>query len=396
MFWMRTLGLGEVGIRRSHRVTGTETSSMDEREACRRAAPKGVTSSVGMAGSTGSDRDAGCAPRALVVDDVGDNRDILSRRLISSGFEVTEADGGVDALDKLDRQAFDIVLLDIMMPDLCGNEVLRALRRTFSDVELPVIMVTALSESADVVRSLELGANDYLIKPVDMAVALARINSHLARKRASDRERVFRQAREERAAREREVFDRRLRHMAHLAYHDPLTGLQNRAAFRSRLDEALSDFAMSGSEPSVIFVDLDGLKAINDRHGHAAGDSLLREVAARIQEVVEEASDVARLGGDEFAVLILEDGPEASLARAREIVEAIARPFEIDGRRFLVGASCGVATASACSSDADALVEAADHAMYRAKSGGGGRAVLHEPSLTGHRGLRASRGTDAG
>src|SRR6185437_9378914 len=127
-------------------------------------------------------------PRILVVDDVADNRDVLSRRLVRRGFEVAEASGGRQALEKLSGESFDLVLLDIMMPDLSGNEVLRQLRKTRSDVELPVIMVSAKSQSDDVVESLTLGANDYVIKPIDFSVALARINTQLARKRAADTE----------------------------------------------------------------------------------------------------------------------------------------------------------------------------------------------------------------
>ena len=104
---------------------------------------------------------AEAAPRILVVDDVADNRDILTRRLVRRGFEVVEAAGGQEALMQVDEQPFDVILLDIMMPDLSGNEVLRRIRERFSNTELPVIMVTAKSQSEDVVdgRSTEVPEN---------------------------------------------------------------------------------------------------------------------------------------------------------------------------------------------------------------------------------------------
>lgn len=127
-------------------------------------------------------------PRLLVVDDVFDNRDILTRRLTRRGFEVTEAAGGFEALERLAEARFDLVLLDVMMPDLAGTEVLKRIRETRSPLELPVIMVTANSGSEDAGESIALGANDYVTKPVDFALALVRINKQLARSRAAGAE----------------------------------------------------------------------------------------------------------------------------------------------------------------------------------------------------------------
>ncbi len=127
---------------------------------------------------------AEAAPRILVVDDVADNREILTRRLVRRGFEVSEAVGGEDALRQIAQASFDVVLLDIMMPDLSGTEVLQRLRANPAYADLPIIMVTAKSQSEDVVSSLSLGANDYITKPVDFDIALARINAQVERKRA--------------------------------------------------------------------------------------------------------------------------------------------------------------------------------------------------------------------
>src|SRR3569833_2529511 len=128
--------------------------------------------------------------RVLVVDDVADNRDILVRRLARRGFDAIEASGGRQALELIAEQSFDVILLNIMMPDMSGNDVLREIRRTHSDIELPVIMVSAKSQSEDVVESLSVGANDYVTKPIDFTDALARISNQVARKHAADAERV--------------------------------------------------------------------------------------------------------------------------------------------------------------------------------------------------------------
>ncbi|WP_395670889.1 response regulator [Phenylobacterium sp.] len=129
-------------------------------------------------------------PRLLVVDDTEDNRIILKRRFAKLGYDVVEAVDGADALKRISKEPFDVVLLDIMMPGIDGLEVLRRVRETRSENQLPVIMVTAKSASEDVVEALLLGANDYITKPVDMEVAAARVEMQLRRKRAEDQSRA--------------------------------------------------------------------------------------------------------------------------------------------------------------------------------------------------------------
>src|SRR5437763_187920 len=111
----------------------------------------------------------------LVVDDNEMNRDILRRRLLKQGHTVVESSGGREALDLINTQKFDLVLLDIEMPGMNGIEVLRQIRRQFTQIELPVIMVTSRTDDTDVVQALDAGANDYVTKPIDFAVALARV-----------------------------------------------------------------------------------------------------------------------------------------------------------------------------------------------------------------------------
>jgi DNA-binding response OmpR family regulator len=129
---------------------------------------------------------AGQSPRLLIVDDVAANRDLLARRFAVRGFQIVEAESGARALELIYQQSFDTVLLDIVMPDVDGLEVLTEIRRHLGPAALPVIMVTGKDTSEDVVRALSLGANDYVSKPVDFAVAHARVCSQVARKRAEE------------------------------------------------------------------------------------------------------------------------------------------------------------------------------------------------------------------
>ena len=130
------------------------------------------------------------APRLLVVDDVDDNRTILTRSFTRQGYVVVEAEGGAQALELIESQPFDAVLLDIMMPGIDGLEVLRRVRETRSQAELPIVLVSAKATSEDVVEGLLLGANDYVTKPVDLKVAHARLEAQLVRKRTDDRSRA--------------------------------------------------------------------------------------------------------------------------------------------------------------------------------------------------------------
>jgi DNA-binding response OmpR family regulator len=124
------------------------------------------------------------SPRMLIVDDVDDNRDIMNRWFRRQGYEVVEAASGAAALALLNHMRFDIVLLDIMMPDMCGIETLKRIRETYTSEHLPVIMVSARADTSDVVNALEQGANDYVTKPINFELAKARVRTQISRKQA--------------------------------------------------------------------------------------------------------------------------------------------------------------------------------------------------------------------
>jgi diguanylate cyclase (GGDEF)-like protein/PAS domain S-box-containing protein len=160
--------------------------------------------------------------------------------------------------------------------------------------------------------------------------------------------------------------------IAHLAHHDPLTGLPNRTLFRTRLEQAL-ERARRGERFAVLCLDLDRFKAANDTFGHAIGDALLRAVTERLNAAVRPTDTVARLGGDEFAIIQTQlDNPADSGVLARRIVEAIAQPFELSGHHVVIGTSIGIAVAPDDGLEADGLLRNADTALYGAKTGGRG------------------------
>jgi diguanylate cyclase (GGDEF)-like protein len=166
------------------------------------------------------------------------------------------------------------------------------------------------------------------------------------------------------------------------AFHDSLTGLPNRALFLDRLQHALDVAARRETELCVLFVDLDRFKAVNDSLGHAAGDELLRAVAARLSECTRAADTAARFGGDEFAVLLEDDGnglqPDVVADR---IIASMRRPFGLEGKDVFIGATVGIAVADGDAQGPDELLRNADLAMYRAKKEGGGRAAIFESEM---------------
>jgi diguanylate cyclase (GGDEF)-like protein len=158
----------------------------------------------------------------------------------------------------------------------------------------------------------------------------------------------------------------------HQAEHDELTGLPNRRLFGARLDDAITGKRREDREAiGLLFCDLDGFKAINDRFGHAVGDELLRQVAHRLTSTVRDGDQVARLSGDEFAILLprVVDAPEAEVVAGR-IVAALAEPFDIDGRIVSITASVGIALDAQREIPGDVLLRDADQAMYAAKQAG--------------------------
>ena len=330
------------------------------------------------------------AARLLIVDDIADNRAVLSRRFVKRGFEIVEADSGAEALRLVQEQTFDVVLLDVMMPDMDGIEVLRRLRKTFSASYLPVIMVTAKTQSEDIVEALKTGANDYVTKPVDLSVVLARVNNQVARRRA---EAAIRKANEslqnamthleQRVALEKKI--------AHLAHHDMLTGLPNRFAFDEKLNAARQFARDSGSQLSLLFIDLDGFKNVNDALGHAIGDEFLKDVAGRLTNIVGTSDFCSRLGGDEFAVVHVSGDVQSTAASlAQSIISAVEGCNYVGGHQVFVGASVGIAVHEAGDDDLATLLKRADLAMYRAKADGRGVYRFFETTMAEQAKLRRS------
>lgn len=287
--------------------------------------------------------------KLLLVDDMPANLHTLSRAL-ASDYDLSVATSGARALALAETLLPDLILLDIMMPEMDGLEVLRRLRHSSWGTELPVILVTADDRTETQVKGLDLGADDFIAKPVVVPVVLARIRTQLERKHLRDR-------------------------LQHLALYDGLTDLPNRVLLADRMRQAMAQALRRNLRVAVVFLDLDGFKAVNDTHGHAVGDSLLLTLSRRLQEVLREGDVLARLGGDEF-VAILIDIPELAACETvlQRMLETVARPVIDEARTLHVSASLGVSFfPQEQPIEAEQLLRQADQAMYQAKLKGKNR-----------------------
>ena len=292
--------------------------------------------------------------KVLVADDDAINRDVLCE-LFQPEYTVLLAKNGAQALERATRHLPDLILLDVMMPDMSGYEVLRRLRATPQLEHVSVIFISGLSRPEDEAAGLKMGASDYIGKPFNATVVLARVALHLQL-----------------------VRQRRL--LEHLAHVDGLTELANRRRFDDVYDLEWQRARRSGQPLSLALLDLDSFKQFNDVYGHPAGDRALRAVARLVSTHMRGPADLAaRYGGEELVLLM----PETDAVQARQIAEALREA--VAGLNIAhtgsAAASCVTVSIGGATFDPDrpegaaALFEAADVQLYRAKQGGRNRVM---------------------
>jgi diguanylate cyclase (GGDEF)-like protein len=300
-------------------------------------------------------------PRLLVVDDEQSILDLLRRRLEALGCEVTVLSGGSQVAATVREKMPDLVLLDVMMPDVDGFTVCQALKQDPQVRDIPVVLMTARTEVDSRIKGLEMGAHDYVTKPFETAELLARVRAALRVKALQD------ELREANKLLER------------LATSDPLTDLPNRRTFDEQIFLAIERSRRTGQTVSVIMLDLDHFKQINDTHGHQVGDEALRQVAHIMAGRRRVTDLVARYGGEEFVWVLPGAAPEA----ATEVAEWLRRTVEeaaLETQRGTIKltVSAGISTydpAAHGPGSPELLLESADQALREAKEKGRNRVV---------------------
>ncbi|MEQ8709445.1 MAG: diguanylate cyclase [Rhodospirillales bacterium] len=291
---------------------------------------------------------AGRVIRVLMLDDNEDDYRITRKQLAEIRRERYELDwtsDNDDALTAMANNSYDVYIIDYLLGPKTGLDVLR--EAIDKGCVKPVIILTGVEDWVVDNNVMEAGAADYLVKGEITPEVLERSIRY-----------SIQQAR----------MAQRLYHMAH---HDQLTGLANRALFWDRLEHLLKVARRTKQIVGVAYLDLDGFKRVNDEMGHNAGDELLKIVADRLVESMRDSDTISRFGGDEFVVLI-ENMPERSHSQivGKKIVDVIKQPIVIDGSQADVSASVGIALYPDGGQSADDLIKNADTAMYEAKNGG--------------------------
>lgn len=289
----------------------------------------------------------------MVGDDDRASRDLMQYLLGRWGFNPQMARDGVEAWEILqEHDKPTLAILDWVMPGLTGIEISQKIRAVNSLNYTYILMLTAKSDQSDLITSLRAGADDYLKKPLDAEELQARLLVA---------ERTLRVQSELIVARDL---------LAQEAKTDFLTGLLNRGGIMRELEREMSRSHRLHDLFSIIMVDVDHFKGINDSYGHDVGDQVLRETATRMREIIRAHDSLGRYGGEEFLAVLTGCNEGSALVAAEKLREQICNePFSVSGSQLRVTASFGVATAVGETSP-QVLLRAADLALYRAKNDG--------------------------
>jgi two-component system, cell cycle response regulator len=289
--------------------------------------------------------------KVFVVDDNKKNIRLLREILEDNFFEVYPFENGLSVVAMAKELKPSIILLDIMMPEMDGFEVCQALKQDLETQDIPVIMITAKAEGADVKRGLESGAFDYIKKPIDEVETLARIQAVLRFKDEQDQ-------------------------LKERAMKDSMTGLFNHALLMDLFQKEYAKAERNNDPLSFVMLDIDFFKKVNDTYGHKAGDHVLRGIASILNLTVRQSDMVGRYGGDEFGLIL----PGISSEHALQLCERLRKSveehiFHLD-TVVMITVSIGVCNRSLEFTEYKEMIRMADKMLYEAKAKGRNRVIM--------------------
>ncbi|WP_375511881.1 EAL domain-containing protein [uncultured Nostoc sp.] len=333
----------------------------------------------------------------LIIDDMADNLRVLSSILTREGYNVRKALNWQMALTATQTVLPDLILLDIMMPEVDGYEICQTFKAWELTADIPVIFISALDDVFDKVKAFRVGGVDYITKPFEFQEVLVRVQNQLAlrsarleilklnveledrvKQRTGELEKTLQKLQEEINSRQElqsQLLD--------IALHDSLTGLPNRVLFIRRLKNALNRAKEESSyQFALLFLDCDRFKVINDSLGHLVGDELLIAIAYRLQTCLIPIHTLARLGGDEFGIL-LENITDINMAIqvAEQILQQLSLAFKLSRYEVFMNASIGISWGNKDYDRPEYLLRDADTAMYRAKAQGKAKYHVFNPAM---------------
>ena len=301
----------------------------------------------------------------LIVDDNVTNCEVLQRRLSMQGLSCRTAYDGNTAIAEVFKKTPDLILLDVILPDINGLELLKTFRKEHNSESLPVIMVSAFNDVDSISKCIQLGAQDYLPKPINGTILLAKVVAALERKFWRERE-------------------KELVNKLHIqATTDQLTGIYNRRVIFEALDEAMDNSKQSKDRQfATIMFDIDFFKQVNDNYGHAGGDAVLISFAQLLQGEISSPNIVGRIGGEEFLAILYLDHDQAKEFCTKLIKKINDNIVNFEGTDIKVSSSGGVAFSTETETSAD-LTNKADERLYEAKKNGRNRFKLIDSELVG-------------
>lgn len=296
-------------------------------------------------------------PVLLLADDDPSIRLMVRHVLESEEYDIVEAADGLEAIKAVERHHPALILLDAVMPGMDGFTTCEQIKdKGYTDI--PVMMITGLDDDASVERAYDVGAIDYITKPIKWAVLKHRVKSVVSRVIAE-------------------------RKVKMLAYRDSLTDLPNRLLFADRLEQSLVRAERQRESVALMIIDIDDFKLVNDSFGHDAGDRLIQAVGDLLSKSLRRADTVARLGGDEFAVIVESiEGPEDAISIADNITTMLEHNVRLEEQETHTSASVGIAVFPEDGNDARTLMKNADTAMFRAKENGRHCFQFYKPEMS--------------
>ncbi len=321
----------------------------------------------------------------LVVDDNPQNIQLVAGHLKERGYRIAFSQSGSDALDKVENTHFDLILLDIMMPEMDGLELCRRIKEKPEYREIPIIFLTAKTDKESIVHGFEVGAVDYVVKPFFGAELLARVHTHLKIKAFQEqleeintemnRELLKSMELAEDLTKTKEELQAVNRQLYERATKDPLTGLFNRRKMIDSLEYEKERTNRGESCYAIIICDIDHFKSVNDTYGHDCGDEILTQVASLFGETIRKQDQLARWGGEEFLILLPETGEEGALTLAEKIRRSIEEgEYSCPDHSIKLTMTFGIGVCEG-EKDPDRCIKEADLALYHGKTGGRNRSV---------------------
>ncbi|MDZ8050918.1 MAG: EAL domain-containing protein [Aulosira sp. ZfuVER01] len=333
----------------------------------------------------------------LLIDDMADNLRVLSSLLTREGYNVRKALNWQMALTACQTVLPDLILLDIMMPEVDGYEVCQRLKAWDLTAKIPVIFISALDDVFDKIKAFKVGGVDYISKPFELQEVLVRVQNQLALRSAQQEVIKLNIELEQRVKQRTGELEKALQKLQgeittrqqlqskllDLALHDSLTGLPNRALFIRRIEKALNRAKQQSTyQFALLYLDCDRFKVVNDSLGHLVGDELLLAISHRLQTSLTPMDTIARLGGDEFGIL-LENPTDINMVIevAERILQQLSIPFKLTRYEVFMNASIGISWGNRDYDRPEYLLRDADTAMYRAKALGRARYHVFDPIM---------------